>query len=210
MSAILSTHVLVLNRGYVPVRTTTVRDAFVKLFSSAAEAVSVEDGSYVGHSFHSWAEISELRRQYDDVPPDADWIHTPSISLLVPRVIRLLGYDRLPVHNVKLTRKNIYERDHYTCQYTGRRLRSSELNIDHVIPRSRGGRNTWENLVTCSVEANSRKGNRTPREAGMRLIRRPSRPAPRHRLQIPETAKRYRSWDHFVSDLYWNTELEDE
>ena len=209
MSSVLSTHVLVLNRGYVPIHTTTVRDAFVKLFTAVAEAVSVEDGAYVGHSFNSWSEISELKRQYDDVPPDADWVHTPTLSLLVPRVIRLLRYDKLPVHNVKLTRKNIYERDNYTCQYTGQRLSSSELNIDHVVPRSRGGRNTWENLVTCSVEANSRKGNRTPQEAGMKLIRRPRCPGPRHRLQIPRTARRYQSWDHFVSDLYWNTELEE-
>lgn len=210
MSTLLSTHVLVLNRGYVPIRTTTVRDAFVKLFSAVAEAISVEDGAYVGHTFHSWAEVSELRHQLNDVPPDAEWIHTPSLSLLVPRVIRLLQYDKLPVHNVKLTRKNIYERDNYTCQYTGKRLKSSELNIDHVIPRSRGGKNTWENLVTCSVDANSRKGDRTPDEAGMTLIRRPGRPQPRHRLHIPRTARRYRSWDHFVSDLYWNTELQDD
>ncbi len=210
MSTLLSTHVLVLNRGYVPIRTTTVRDAFVKLFTSVAEAISVEDGSYVGHTFHSWAEISDLRRQLDDVPPDAEWIETPSLSLLVPRVIRLLGYERLPVHNVRLTRKNIYDRDNYTCQYTGKRLKSSQLNIDHVIPRSRGGKNTWENLVTCSVEANTKKGSRTPREAGMKLIRPPRCPAPRHRLHIPHTARRYRSWDHFVSDMYWNTELEDE
>jgi 5-methylcytosine-specific restriction endonuclease McrA len=210
MSTLLSTHVLVLNRGYVPIRTTTVRDAFVKLFSAVAEAISVEEGSYVGYTFHSWAEISQLRRELNDEPPDAEWVHTPSLSLLVPRVIRLLTYDKLSVQHVKLTRKNIYERDNYTCQYTGKRLRSSDLNIDHVIPRSRGGKNTWENLVTCSVAANSRKGNRTPEEAGMRLIRRPRRPAPRHLLHIPRTARRYRSWDHFVSDLYWNTELEDE
>jgi 5-methylcytosine-specific restriction endonuclease McrA len=209
MSMVLSSHVLVLNRGYVAIRTTTVRDAFVKLFSDVAEAVSVEEGSYVGHTFHSWAEISVLRRELDDVPPDADWIHTPNLSLLVPRVIRLLGYDRLPVHNVKLTRRNIYERDNYTCQYTGRHLKSTELNIDHVVPRSRGGRNTWENLVTCSVEANTQKGNRTPKEAGMSLIRRPGRPLPRHRLHIPTAAPRYESWDHFVSDMYWNTELEE-
>lgn len=210
MSALLATHVLVLNRGYVPIRTTTVRDAFVKLFAAVAEAIAVEEGSYVGHSFSSWAEISEFRREIGDVPPDAEWIHTPNLSLLVPRVIRLLSYDKLSVQTVKLTRKNIYERDNYTCQYTGKKLSSSQLNIDHVIPRSRGGKNTWENLVTCSVEANSRKGNRTPAEAGMKLIRRPRRPAPRHRLHIPRAARRYRSWDHFVSDLYWNTELEDE
>ena len=85
----------------------------------------------------------------------------------------------------------------------------SELNIDHVIPRSRGGRNTWDNLVTCSVDANSRKGGRTPEEAGMKLIRKPRKPAPRHELRLPQTRQRYQDWDHFVSDLYWNTELEE-
>jgi 5-methylcytosine-specific restriction endonuclease McrA len=210
VSAILSSHVLVLNRGYMPIRMTTVRDAMVKLFADIAEAVAVEENAYVGYDFHSWTEVSALRRELSDVPPDAEWIHTPSLSLLVPRVIRLLAYDRLPVCNVKLTRKNIYERDRYTCQYTGKRLKSTELNIDHVIPRSRGGRSTWENLVTCSVEANTRKGGRTPEEAGMSLIRKPRRPSPRHQLWIPPSAKRYRDWDHFISDLYWNAELEDE
>lgn len=210
MSSPLSTHVLVLNRGYVPVRTTTVRDAFVKLFTEVAEAVWVEDGSYVGHSFHSWAEVSELKRRCDDAPPETDWVHTPSLSLLVPRVIRLLSYDRLPVRSVRLTRRNIYQRDNYTCQYTGRRLKPSDLNIDHVIPRSRGGKNTWENLVTCSQAANNRKGNRTPEEAGMKLIRRPFKPHPRHYLDIPRTGRRYQSWDHFVSEVYWNTELDPE
>lgn len=210
MSDVLTSHVLVLNKGYSPIRTTTVRDAFVKLFSAVAEAVSVEDGGYVSYDFHSWAEVSLLRMEMDEVPPGSDVIHTPTLSLIVPRVIRLLAYDRLPIHSVKLTRRNIYERDNYTCQYTGRKLKVSDLNIDHVIPRSQGGRNTWENLVTCSVEANSRKGGRTPAEAGMKLIRRPGKPAPRHELRLPRTKRRYRDWDHFVSDLYWNTELEED
>ncbi|TVQ29594.1 MAG: HNH endonuclease [Spirochaetaceae bacterium] len=210
MSEVLASHVLVLNRGYSPIRTTTVRDAFVKLFASVAEAVAVEDGAYVSYDFHSWVEVSLLRNELNEAPPEADWIHTPSLSLIVPRVIRLLDYDRLPVHSVKLTRKNIYERDRYTCQYTGRKLRPADLNIDHVIPRSQGGRNTWENLVTCSVDANSRKGGRTPREAGMKLIRKPIRPAPRHQLKLPTTNRRYRDWDHFVSDLYWNAELDED
>ena len=209
MSEVLASPVLVLNRGYAPVRTTTVRDAFVKLFASVAEAVAVEEGAYVSYDFHSWVEVSLLRGMLDEVPPDTDWVHTPSLSIIAPRVIRLLEYDRLPIHNVKLTRKNIYERDRYTCQYTGRRLRPSDLNIDHVIPRSQGGRNTWENLVTCSVEANSRKGGRTPKEAGMRLIRRPTKPSPRHQLRLPQTQRSYRDWDHFVSDLYLNAELEE-
>jgi 5-methylcytosine-specific restriction endonuclease McrA len=209
MSTVLASKVLVLNRGFAPVRTTTVRNAFLKLFSDIAEAVTVEEGRYVSYDFSSWAEISELRQALGDHPPDAEWVHTPRLSLIVPRVIRLLTYDNMPKYEVKLTRKNIFERDNYTCQYTGQRLRSQELNIDHVVPRSRGGASTWENLVTCSVEANNRKGDRTPHEAGMRLIRKPFKPSPRHAVRLSLGPRRYSDWDHFVSDLYWNTELKD-
>lgn len=207
--AMLTSKVLVLNRGYAPVRTTTVRNAMVKLFSAVAEAITVEDGSYVGYDFHSWAEVSALHLSLGSAPPETDYLHTPNLALIVPRVIRLLDYDRLPVYHVRLTRKNIYERDNYTCQYTGKRLRPSDLNIDHVIPRSRGGKNTWENLVTCSVEANAKKGGRTPEEAGMKLIRRPRRPPPRAVVDLAPGHRRYRDWDHFVSDAYWNAELGD-
>ncbi|MFP4483993.1 MAG: HNH endonuclease [Spirochaetaceae bacterium] len=209
MSSILASKVLVLNRGYAPVRTTTVRYAFLKLFSAIAEAVTVEEGRYVSYDFNSWAEISELKRAIGDHPPDAEWVRTPSLSLIAPRVIRLLTYDKMPKYEVKLTRKNIFERDNYTCQYTGRRLRTYELNIDHVVPRSRGGKSTWENLVTCSVEANNHKGDRTPHEAGMRLIRKPFKPSPHHAVRLSLGSARYSDWDHFVSDLYWNVELSD-
>ena len=209
MSSVLASKVLVLNRGYAPVRTTTVRHAFLKLFSAIAEAVTVEEGSYVSYDFSSWAEISELRAILGDHPPDTDWVRTPSLSLMVPRVIRLLSYDNMPRYEVKLTRKNIFERDNYTCQYTGRKLRPQDLNIDHVIPRSRGGASTWENLVTCSVEANNRKGDRTPKEAGLTLLRRPFKPSPRHAVKLSLGPRRYSDWDHFVSDLYWNVELKD-
>ncbi len=207
--AVLSSRVLVLNRGFAPVRTTTVRNAMVKLFSAVAEAVTVEEGAYIGYDFHSWAEVSALRVELGDVPPETDWVRTPNLHLMVPRVIRLINYDKFPIYHVRLTRKNIYERDNYTCQYTGVRLKPSDLNIDHVLPRSRGGKNTWDNLVTCSVDANARKGGRTPDEAGMRLIRKPRRPPPRSVMELTPGQRRYRDWDHFVSDAYWNTELRD-
>jgi len=209
MSTVLASKVLVLNRGFAPVRTTTVRSAFLKLFSNIAEAVTVEEGRYVSYDFNSWAEISALKQALGDHPPDADWVRTPTLSLIVPRVIRLLTYDKMPKYEVKLTRKNIFERDNYTCQYTGERLQTHELNIDHVVPRSRGGASSWENLVTCSVEANNRKGDRTPKEAGMGLIRKPFKPSPRHAVRLSLGSRRYSDWDHFVSDLYWNTELRD-
>jgi len=97
----------------------------------------------------------------------------------LPSVIRLIEYRRIPHQTRPLSRKNILMRDRYTCQYCLRTLPSSELTLDHVIPRSRAGETTWENLVTCCHECNNRKGNRTPEEAGMKLAR-PPRPFTLH------------------------------
>ena len=94
----------------------------------------------------------------------------------MPRVIRLLTYDRLPRQKVKFNRRNIFARDGNRCQYCGKRFATSELSLDHVVPRSRGGRATWENIVCACLKCNVRKGGRTPREAGMRLIREPVEP----------------------------------
>ena len=91
----------------------------------------------------------------------------------LPSVIRLLGYRRIPHQTRALSRKNILMRDRYTCQYCGRTLPSAELTLDHVIPRSRSGETAWVNLVACCHACNNQKGNQTPEEAGMKLVRQP-------------------------------------
>jgi len=106
-------------------------------------------------------------------------LHSARIAMKLPSVIRLLEYRRIPHQTRALSRKNILMRDRYTCQYCQSVLPSGELTLDHVVPRSRSGETAWENLVACCHRCNNRKGNRTPEEAGMRLLR-PPRPFSLH------------------------------
>ncbi len=100
-------------------------------------------------------------------------LHSPRQAMRVPSVIRLLEYRRIPHQTRALSRKDILMRDRYTCQYCHKVLPSNELTLDHVMPRSRAGETTWENLVACCHNCNNRKGSRTPEEAGMRLAKMP-------------------------------------
>ncbi len=117
-----------------------------------------------------WVDKVDVVAEYDAV------VRSPSLTLEVPAVVRLRQYLRVPRRGVPFTRRNLLHRDQHQCQYCRRRLRAAELTLDHVIPRSRGGRRSWENLVAACVRCNRRKANRTPREAGMVLLRRPRRP----------------------------------
>lgn len=211
---VLDTKVLVLNKGFSPIRTTSVRDAFCKITSEAAEIITVENGMYMNYGFSSWAEASEFKQmeimEEDELSnDDFDWVHTPSLKLLVPRVIRMLDYEKAPSFQMRLTRKNIYERDNHTCQYCGKKFGTEDLNIDHVIPRSKGGKNTWENLVCSCIKCNRRKKDDTLKESGMKLLSKPHKPKPRFRLGVARDSKRYGDWEHFISSAYWNCELKE-
>ncbi len=137
-------------------------------------------------------------------------MRTVSFRIRVPRVILLIVYDHVPKKEVKFTRHNIFERDQNTCQYCGRTCDRKDLNLDHVIPRDRGGPTTWENIVCSCIECNTLKANRTPQEAGMRLIRKPKRPKWRPFVQINFTLHQHDSWKHFIDLAYWNVELGEE
>src|SRR5689334_22461328 len=166
----LDASVLVLNKLFMAIHIISVRRAFCLLCKDLAEVVSLEDGQFATYDFRTWREVSEYRsrhfRQEDD-----DWIRTTSIELQVPRVIRLLDYDKLPKQTVKFNRRNIFARDHNQCQYCGKKFPTTELSLDHVVPRSQGGQSTWDNIVCACVGCNVRKGGRTPKEAHMMLIR---------------------------------------
>jgi 5-methylcytosine-specific restriction endonuclease McrA len=136
-------------------------------------------------------------------------IRAVTFSVKLPSVIRLLRYVRIKKRfdYVPFSRANIYARDGYTCQYCSQALPTQELTFDHVVPVSQGGRKDWENIVTCCVSCNRRKGGRTPEEARMRLVKPPRRPdsAPAIRITIglrhaPD------SWRDY---LYWNLELDE-
>lgn len=205
-SLALEASVLVLNKLFLAVHIISVRRAFCLLCKDLAEVVSLEDGQYTTYDFESWRELSQFRarffRQEDD-----DWIRTVNSEIQVPRVIRLLDYEKLPKQTVKFNRRNIFARDNNQCQYCGRKFPTSELSLDHVTPRSQGGQSTWENIVCACVECNVRKGGRTPKQAHMGLIRKPEKPKRSPLLNLKLTNRKYQSWRTFLDNAYWNVEL---
>src|SRR5881227_2115454 len=142
----MNMRVLVLNASFEPINVCTVRRAVVLILKGVAHA---EECS----SHH--------------------WLHSSRFSMPTPSVIRLVEYIHIPFERKSLSKKNVLLRDHNTCQYCARVASPHDLTIDHVIPRSRGGSSGWENLVACCRPCNNRKGDRTPEEARMRLLKRP-------------------------------------
>lgn len=191
--------VLVLNSLYQAVQVTGVRRAFRLFYAGRARAVARDFACY---DFHNWC----------DLPPRADdpVIHTPTRSIRIPRVIQLVYYDRLPSREVRFTRRNIFHRDRNRCQYCGRIYPQRKLNLDHVVPVSRGGGSSWENVVCACIRCNTRKGCRTPDEAGMTLVRRPRKPAGHPMVRAGWLGPCPDEWKTFLDEAYWNVELFDE
>ena len=196
MSTYLDSQVLVLNRFFQAVQVTSVRRALTLLYKGHVKAVGPD---YITYDFANWSDIP--------VQPADHYVATPTRHILVPDIIQLLRFERVPRQEVKFSRANIYLRDRNRCQYCGKKFTSSELSLDHVVPISRGGRSTWENVVCACLRCNVRKGSRLPSECGIQLIRRPNRPRwhPLHRYQgrrFPD------SWKNFLDEAYWLVELE--
>lgn len=202
----LDASVLVLNKLFLAIHIISVRRAFSLLCKDLAEVVSHEDGQFATYNFATWREVSEYRarlfRQEDD-----DWVRTVSSEIQVPRVIRLLGYEKLPKQTVKFNRRNIFARDNNQCQYCGKKYPTTELSLDHIMPRSQGGLNTWENIVCACVNCNVKKGGRTPKQAHMSLIRKPEKPKRSPMLNLKLTHRKYQSWRTFLENAYWSVEL---
>jgi 5-methylcytosine-specific restriction endonuclease McrA len=203
----LDSSVLVLNRLFMAVRVVRARHAFVLLWKQAAEVVSVEDETFATYDFASWADVSQYRRQFQ--PAQHEWIRTVRFEIAVPRVIRLLTYDRLPKTRVRLNRRNLFARDGNRCQYCGRKFRTQELSIDHIVPRSHGGRTVWNNVVCACMKCNVRKGGRTPAEARMQLVREPVQPRFSPVITLHAGSEKYRSWKQFLDAAYWHVDLRD-
>jgi 5-methylcytosine-specific restriction endonuclease McrA len=169
------------------------------LYQGIAKAV---DGKYRTFDYESWAEVAI--EQHDET------IGLVNRLIKIPRVIVLVAYDRVPRHQVRFTRVNIFARDANRCQYCGKPFSKNELSIDHVVPRSYGGRSVWENVVCSCYGCNKRKGGKTPREAGMKLLRPPRKPlwTPFCRLSFEDLRrKEWLPYLNLVDVSYWHTEL---
>lgn len=201
----LTAKVLVLNRLYMALRVIPAKRAFSLVCRDLAEIIHVEEGQYHAFDFNSWTEVSEFRQQFN--ADHYDWVRTVRLDIAVPKVIRLLGYDRLPEQHVKLNRRNLFARDRNQCQYCGHSFPTSELSIDHVLPRAQGGGDTWENLVCSCVRCNAKKGGRTPEQARMSYIRKPVRPKRNPLITLRLGQQKYASWKAFLDNAYWSVEL---
>lgn len=184
--------VLVLNRCYMAVQVVGLRRAICLLFRDLAEIVHHEDGQYANYDFESWLTYSELMADADG--DKGEWIRSVNFAFRVPRVVRLLEYDRIPKRTLRFSRRNIFARDNHCCMYCGSRFPLSELSLDHVMPRSRGGPTSWENVVSSCVRCNVRKGGRTPQEARMKLVNEPVRPKRSPLLGVKLSNPKYSSW----------------
>jgi len=191
--------VLVLNSLYQAVQVTGVRRAFRLFYAGRARAVAAD---FVSYDFENWCDLAPAA--------DAPVIRTPTRTILIPSVIQLVQFDRLPSREVRFTRRNIFYRDRNRCQYCGRVFPQKRLNLDHVVPLSRGGKSSWGNVVCACIECNTRKGARTPAEASMRLVRKPNKPAGLPILRSLWLGACPAEWRTFLDEAYWNVELSDD
>ncbi len=199
---LLNSKVLVLNKLFVALHVINARRAFTLLCKERAEVVSVEDGQFNSYDFGSWCNVSEYR--YNKHKGNGKSIHcvkTFSFAIEVPQVIRLLNYDKFPHINIKLNRKSIFARDKNTCQYCYKKFPLSELSLEHVFPKSRGGKNEWTNIVCACKRCNKHKGGRTPKEAGLKLLRDPVIPKYNPIFKLALVSDRLSSWKYFVNDV---------
>ena len=196
MTALLDQPTLVLNRNWQPVSVSTVSRSLVLVYSGQARVVDPLD--YQLYDWQDWAKLA----------PGAGEpaIRTCTLRLRVPEVVTLLHFEGMPVQSVAFSRRNLFKRDRYTCQYCGVQPGSEELTIDHVLPRSRGGQSTWENCVLACVACNKHKADRLPDEVRMKLLHRPKRP--KWKPLYGGHDMRLKSWNQFLSEAYWSVELE--
>jgi 5-methylcytosine-specific restriction endonuclease McrA len=175
VSVLDTERVLVLNRLWQAVNIIASRRALTLLFMGHARVLSAAEESWQVWPAKEWLELSHT---HPACPRDR-WVHTARRPIRLPKIILLNHYAALPIKPVHLSRQAIFERDGYCCQYCGSKLPAAQLNLDHVLPRERGGKMRWENIVTSCISCNSLKSNRTPKEANMRLIKTPRQPKSR-------------------------------
>lgn len=186
------TTVLVLNRHWQAIDSKTPIEAFSMMAAGNATALDIHgEGDMRPVTWEDWLLL--------EVRAGDNSIGTVNGPVRVPSVLVLARFDKVPKRRPKFCAKAIWERDGGTCQYTGRKLRPHEGNIDHIVPISRGGASSWENCVLADRKINSRKGNKLPEEAGLKLLRRPFVPRELPVTHLIKNHHKVRDWEVFLS-----------
>lgn len=197
---VLDNQTLVLNKHWAPIQVTTVKEAIGLVAKGHAKIIDAE--TYQVHDLLSWADVTKAKQVLE-----SDKIHSVRLVMTAPEVIMLTTYDGLGERSVVFSRRNLFKRDHHTCQYCGVQPEASELTIDHIVPKSKGGKSTWENCVLACVPCNKRKADRSLADSGLKLRKVPKKPSWKALIQASAKQKR-KSWEQFVSEAYWNVELD--
>jgi len=185
--------VLVLNRNWQAINVRTPQEAFCMMATNVATALEIDGEEHIRPV--TWEEWITLPIREQDQA-----VHTVRGQIRVPTVIVAVNYAKVPKKRPKLCAKNIRQRDGNRCQYTGQLLEPEEGSLDHVLPRSRGGKDTWENLVWSSKDVNTRKGNRLPHEAGLKLLSEPRAPKEMPAMAFIRNAHGIAEWNLFLNE----------
>jgi len=201
---------LSLNSNWQPIGYRTVKDAIINLCGSqsngkpTALALDIDYGlDENGNPDYNYAKsMNPIPWSVWMTLPVRDWdlaIHTPTMKIRVPTVIIAINFSKMPIKAFrgKPSKEAIYNRDNGIDQYTGKKIDRNTATVDHVIPRSKGGADTWENLVLCSKQINSKKGNKFNDEVGLKLLKKPSAPLPMPVSSLIKEAK-HQDWKHFL------------
>lgn len=192
---------LVLNNAWQPIQIKTVKEAVCSLYDYSFQALDIEyEFNSSGVDFDSPTNMTPLFWE--------DWIklevrsidyriRASKFSFRAPTVLIAKGYSGMPIKRLRPTTEGIRKRDKGVCQYTGKKLKKSEGSVDHVLPKSRGGKESWGNLVYCEKKLNTVKSNQTPEEAGLKLIKNPSEPSAKPACSLIDNAL-HRDWKHFL------------
>lgn len=184
--------VLVLNKNWQAIAITTPAEAFAQMATDAATGLDIHSSDWMVPV--KWDQWSELEIRDHDLS-----VGVTSGRMRVPTILVLSNYNKVPIHSPKLNSRNIWLRDQGICQYSGRTLLPHEGNIDHIIPVSRGGPNSWENCVLSCRKLNEKKADMTPQEAGLRLIRQPIHPVAVPITMTLKNTHGLEEWNHFLA-----------
>ena len=198
----MSGSVLIMNKGWAPIEVWSLFKAVKAVYKGKAKIVDRECNMYDWDRWvEHWSDAKKIS-EYSFRP-----LHSSNFVIAKPEVIILNDYNGYIFKNVKLNRRNVYTRDHGTCQYCGKKEEDyTKLNIDHIIPQGQGGKTTWKNIALSCFSCNQEKGCRTPEEANMKLLRNPFTPRWYH--MDKKLSKTLKNWEQLFTDMYWNVELE--
>lgn len=199
--------VLCLRKDWTAHKFVTAFDALTMMCLDRARAVETFEGSFVPYDMAEWIALS--KRYWKTEPEKHEWVKCIEFHMLVPHTIVDDSPDTMKRRRPKMSRRAIYHRDRCTCQYCGTQLRESECELEHVMPKTRGGRFSFTNIVVACRACNSRKADRTPEEAGMKLLRQPKVPVDDVEIDLPfKSTRSFKAgWAAFLDAAYWDIEL---